>query len=219
MPIRAIVPLKSLSSAKGRLSRALDAAARAELVAWMATHVIQVCQACTDIEDVLVVAGDEAAADVGRAAGAAVLVVREPGLLPALTAADVASAGWSATVVVAADLPDVTVEDLRAVVAAADAIAGPAVVVAPTHDGGTGALLRRPGAIIAPAYGAGSAARHLSAARAGGVAAIAVAREGLARDIDTPEQLSPALASRQQQVVRSASPPRHDEESACRKAP
>ena len=219
MSIRAIVPLKALSAAKGRLSGALDAEARAELVAWMATHVIQVCRSCTAVDDVLVVAGDEAAADVGRAAGAEVLVVPEPGLVAALSVADTASAGWLATLVVAADLPDVTADDLSAVIAAAGAPHDPVVVVAPTHDGGTGALLRRPGGVIAPAYGPASAARHLSAARAAGVAAITVARAGLARDIDTPEQLSPALASRQQQAVGSASPSRHDEESACRKAP
>lgn len=219
MSIRAIIPLKALSAAKGRLSGALDAGARRELVAWMATHVIQTCVAAPSIDDVLVVAGDDAAATVARAAGAAVLVVEQPGLPLALGAADAASLAWSATMVVAADLPDLAIADLTAVTDAANGVQGAVVVVAATHDGGTGALLRRPGGIIPSAYGPGSGPRHLALARNAGVAGISVTRPGLARDLDTPEQLTPVLARRQQQVVRSAPPSRRNEESACRKAP
>jgi 2-phospho-L-lactate/phosphoenolpyruvate guanylyltransferase len=217
--IRAIIPLKALATAKGRLSPALDASERQALVAWMATHVIRTCLSCDAIDDVLVVAGDEPAAEVARRAGAPVLVVHEPGLAKALTVADAASATCAATVVVAADLPDLTVADLTAVVAAAAQIDGPAVVVAATHDGGTGALLRRPPTVVSTAYGTGSATRHLVMAREAAVTAVSVTRDGLAHDVDTPDQLSPALAGRRGHVVVCASPKRPTEESACRKAP
>jgi 2-phospho-L-lactate/phosphoenolpyruvate guanylyltransferase len=217
--VRAIIPLKALAAAKGRLAGALDAAARQELVAWMATHVIQVCLACDAVDEVLVVAGDETAAQVARSAGADVMVVAQPGLSRALGAADAVSAGCASTIVVAADLPDLSVDDLLAVVAAAGEIDGPVVVVAPTDDGGTGALLRRPPDVIATSYGARSAARHITTAVARGVEAISLSRAGLAHDVDTPEHLSPALARRRGQVVGSAFPTRHTEESACRKAP
>lgn len=219
MSTRAIIPLKALSAAKRRLSGALDPAARQELVAWMATHVIHVCATCPGVDDVLVVAGDDAAAEVAREGGAATLVVAQPGLRRALDAADAASGTWSTTLVVAADLPDVAVDDLAAILDAAEQADGPAVVVAPTHDGGTGALLRRPPGVITTAYGPGSAARHVASAQEAGVTAVTIHREGLARDIDTPEQLFAALAWRQQQAVRSAPRSRHTEESACRKAP
>ena len=218
MLLRAIIPLKALSAAKGRLSGALDAVEREALVAWMATHVVHVCLACDAIDEVLVVAGDEDAADVARRAGATVMLVTQPGLTEALDAADAVSASCTATIVVAADLPELTVDDLVAVIAAGGA-EGPVVVVARTHDGGTGALLRRPPGVIATAYGADSGATHIAAARGAGVGVVAVAREGLARDVDTPDQLPPALAWRQHQVVGSAPPPRRTEESACRKAP
>ena len=219
MSVRAIIPLKALSAAKERLSGALDADRRQDLVAWMATHVIHVCQACSHIDEVMVVAGDEAAADVARRAGATVIIVDEPGLSRALDAADAASAACTSTLVVAADLPDLTVDDVTAVLRAAAEVDGPVLVVAATDDGGTGALLRRPPDIIATAYGPESAARHRAMAGAAGVPVVSVSREGLARDVDTPEQLTPALARRRQQVVGSASPSRHNEESACRKAP
>ena len=219
MSIRAIIPLKALAAAKARMAPALDAHSRRDLVTWMATHVIHVCQACEAIDDVIVVAGDAAAAEVARAAGAEILLVTEPGLSRALDAADDVSARWTSTLVVAADLPDLTAEDLLAVLAAADDVDGPVVVVAPTHDGGTGALLRRPGHVIATSYGAGSAARHLRLGATAGAATATVSRDGLARDVDRPEHLTPALARRQRQVVRSGFPSRHNEESACRKAP
>ena len=193
MSVIAIVPLKALATAKGRLADAMEPAQRQAFVAWMARRVLAACRACDDISDVLVVAGDEAAAVVAREAGVTVLVVPEPGLGIALRRADAATRDCDTTMVVAADLPEVTPADLRAVVAAAQGVQ-PAVVVAPTHDGGTGALLRRPPSVMHTAYGVGSAAAHLELARVAGVPATVVHRPGLAHDVDTPGQLPAALA-------------------------
>lgn len=193
MSVTAIVPLKALANAKGRLSQALDPAQRRAFVAWMATRVIAACHECDGIDDVLVVAGDQAAADVASAAGAQVLLVAEDGLRVALDRADVATADRAASIIVAADLPEVSAHDLDTVLAAA----GPshaAVVIAPTHDGGTGALLRRPPALITTAYGPGSAAAHADLARAAGIVPRVVDVAGLSRDVDTPEHLPAALA-------------------------
>ena len=193
MTATAIVPLKALASAKGRLSLALEPAQRRWFVAWMAQRVIAACQACDAIDEVLVVAGDQAAADVGLQAGAQVLLVTQEGLRVALDRADAATAGHATTIVVAADLPEVAADDLGRVFAAAGA-ADRAVVIAPTYDGGTGALLRRPPSLMPTAYGIGSAAAHIDLARAAGVLPQVLDLPGLARDVDTPEQLPAALA-------------------------
>jgi 2-phospho-L-lactate/phosphoenolpyruvate guanylyltransferase len=116
-----------------------------------------------------------------------------PGLGRALATADATAAGAAATLVVAADLPLVAAEDLDAVCAAG--ARGPAVVVAPTHDGGTGALLRRPPRLIPTAYGPGSAARHLALARAAGASALVVDRQALALDVDDAAGLARAHAA------------------------
>ena len=191
--VTAIVPLKALANAKGRLSEALDPAQRQSFVAWMATRVIAACQACDGIDEVLVVAGDQAAADVASAAGAKVLLVAEEGLRIALLRADAVTAGREATIVVAADLPEASAADLDTVLAAAGP-SGRAVVIAPTDDGGTGALLRRPPTVTTTAYGPGSAAAHADLARASGLTAQVVDVAGLAHDVDTPEHLPAALA-------------------------
>ncbi|MPZ73016.1 MAG: 2-phospho-L-lactate guanylyltransferase [Nitriliruptorales bacterium] len=205
MPMTVIIPLKALASAKGRLAPALSPAHRRDFVAWMARRVIAACQACEAVEDILVVAGDESAADVARGAGVDVVVVPQPGLDAALGAADSLTRDSDSTLVVAADLPQLTEQDLFAVVAAAAATSDAAVVVAPTHDGGTGALLRRPPGVIATAYGDGSAAEHERRGRAVGASTAIVRRPGLAADVDTPAELPAALALVAGQHVGSAS--------------
>jgi 2-phospho-L-lactate/phosphoenolpyruvate guanylyltransferase len=186
------VPLKALDAAKQRLAATLSPEARRELAAWMFGRVAAACRGATAVGRVLAVAGDAAAAHVAAAHGVEVLLERRPGLDHALATADAACAPAAATIVVAADLPLVEPEDVDAVCAAGSV--APIVVVAPTHDGGTGALLRRPPGIIAPAYGPGSAARHLALARAAGSAACSLRRRALALDIDDAAGLRRAHA-------------------------
>jgi len=188
----AIVPLKALDSAKGRLAGAMDAQGRRRVVDRMLRSVLAACNDCASVTDMLVVAGDKPAARLAAAAGARVLIEPEPGLDAALAAADAVTSQAHVTLVVAADLPLATGADLDRVFAAA-ADAGQAVVVAPTRDGGTGALLRRPPSIIATAYGPDSAAAHLLLAAVAGVAAIRVDVAGLAHDVDTPAHLTAEL--------------------------
>lgn len=192
MRVTAIIPVKALHAAKGRLAPALAASERRTLVATMLERVVRACQGCAAVEDVLVVAGDAAAASLAAGLGVRVLVEPVAGLDRALAAADAATAGAEATLVVAADLPLATAADLDRVVAAATAAR--TVVVAPTVDGGTGALLRRPGAVSGTAYGAGSAAAHLALARAAGAVAVRIDVPALAHDVDTPEQLAASTA-------------------------
>lgn len=188
MEVVGIVPLKALDQAKGRLSPGLDAAARRDLAAWMLAHVVRACHDAAGVSRVVVVAGDRAGVALAREAGAETLLQPLAGLRAALDLADAELAGAAATLVVAADLPLIGPEDLDQVVAAAGA--GRAVVVAPTSDGGTGALLRRPAGVIGTAYGPGSAAAHLALAQAAGVTAVRLDNPRLAMDIDTPEQLA-----------------------------
>ena len=186
----AVVPLKALSAAKGRLAPSVSPEARRELVAWMLARVIKACTHARGIDRVLVVAGDEdAAALAGTHDGVDVITVTTPGLSAAMAAADREIAGASTAVVVAADLPDITAADVEAMLAAAGTDER-AVVVARTADGGTGALLRRPIDVITTAFGPGSAELHRSLARAARARLHRVDRPGLAHDVDTPEQLA-----------------------------
>ena len=190
MAVTAIVPLKALSLAKGRLAGHLDAEERRAIVTWMLDRVLGACLSGASIDRVLVVAGDHQAAAAAARPGVDVLVEPSPGLTAALDAADDAARGAAATLVVVADLPLATAADLDAV-CSTDA----AVVVAPTRDGGTGALLRRPAGVIRTAFGAGSAAAHVRLAEAAGVHAARLDLPNLALDVDTPGELRSVSAS------------------------
>jgi len=187
-PVVAIVPLKALDQAKGRLAGELDPAARRELMGWMFGRVVAACRAAAAVERLLVVAGDEAAVALAAEHGVPGLLQPRPGLAAALDAADDACAAAAATLVVAADLPLAAGADLDRVCAT-----GAAVVVAPTRDGGTGALYRCPPGVIPTRYGPGSAAAHLALAAAAGVAAVELHVPALALDVDDASGLREAL--------------------------
>ena len=184
--VTAIVPLKALDHSKQRLSGRLSAAQRRALMRDLFLHVIDTCLAAGSIDGTLAVVGDGAGLALARQRDVpALLDTRD--LNSALRHATSRLPAGATSLIVVADLPEVTVDDLDAMVAAGRP--APTVLVAPTHDGGTGALLRQPAAVIPPAFGPASAAAHLAAAQAAGVRAGVLARPGLAHDVDRPADL------------------------------
>jgi len=191
VPVTAVVPLKALDRAKGRLSGELDAGQRRDLMAWMFTRVVAACAASPSVGRILAVVGDRTGAELAHRCGVEALVEAQPGLRAALAAADELLEA-SGSLIVAADLPLARPTDLDTVVAAGAARGGRVVAVAPTRDGGTGALLRLPGHVIPTAYGPGSARAHLDAARAVDAAAVRVTVPGLELDVDDAPSLREA---------------------------
>lgn len=195
----AIVPIKALRRAKGRLAPGLDEGSRRELAAWMFTHVLDACLDCEAVSDVLVVAGDDEAAELAAPLPVRVVIERTPTLAAAIARADRETEGAEATLVVAADLPLVTSSDIDEVCRAGET--GPCVVVAPTRDGGTGALLRRPPQITGTAFGPQSGSAHLDLAAAAGARAVRLDLPNLALDVDTASSLR-AAGSRDPRLAR-----------------
>jgi 2-phospho-L-lactate/phosphoenolpyruvate guanylyltransferase len=199
MGVVAIVPIKALDRVKSRLAGELDAGRRRELALWMLERVVGACLRAASIDDVLVVAGDDQGAAAAAGFGARATVVTEAGLAPALAVAGRATEQAAATIVVAADLPLLAPGDIDAVCALRRT--GRCVAVAPTTDGGTGALLRSPPGVIRAAFGPGSAARHIALAKARGVAVHRLERPGLAFDVDTPLGLR-RIAAHDSEAIR-----------------
>jgi 2-phospho-L-lactate/phosphoenolpyruvate guanylyltransferase len=110
-------------------------------------------------------------------------------------------AGAEAVLVLPADLPLATQDDLHALIAPARRHSSPArsdrgiearppaVVLAPSHDGGTNALLLRPPGAIPFAFGPQSFDRHRDLAQAAGCALTVVRTPSLTYDLDLPEDL------------------------------
>ncbi len=152
----------------------------------MATHVAATARAAHGIDEVrfLVLASDGLPADVS--------LLHEPGeglnaaLAAAVTQADLAAA--ARVVFLAGDLPLLTPGDVALLTVAA----GETVVIAPDRHGiGTNAI-SLPLAHAADfrfAFGSDSLARHRAEVARVGLDLIEVHSEGLARDVDLPDEL------------------------------
>lgn len=182
--VTAIVPLKAFASSKRRLAEHLTAAERGTLVRELFGGVVDSCLQAPGIDSVLAVVGDDQGAALARAAGASAIADPGGGLNAAVSYAT-SLVTTEAALVVVADLPLIGAHDVSQLVHASGG--EPVVLVAPTHDGGTGGLLRRPADVVAPRYGGPSAAAHLDAARAAGVRAGLIAIPGMAHDVDRPD--------------------------------
>ncbi len=177
----AVVPLRSPGAGKTRLAGALSPRERAALAAAMLTDVVAALRSA-EVDEVVLAAGGPGAVTAATALGVSCLPdpVGAADLNEALGAATDRFAPASDVLVVVADLPRITGQDVLAVLAA-DA----EVVVAPNRGGGTAALLRRPGDRIPTAFGPASAQRHLDLATAHGATTAVVARRRLHCDVDT----------------------------------
>ncbi len=189
MSTRVIVPHRGLEAAKTRLSPVLTVEERGDLAARLLERVLRAARVA--VPDLVVISPSAALAPLVEATGARLAVQRGMGLNEGLEQArDAAVAdGVSTLVVLHGDLPSLTVED---VVALAGAIPGPReVAIAPDRAGtGTNGLALRPPQVMGFAFGPGSCAAHRAAAEAAGITPMMVEREGLAFDLDTPEDLA-----------------------------
>lgn len=192
MSLWAIVPVKPIRRAKSRLAGALNQEERIALSREMLRRVLRALAGVERIERTLLVSRDSEALALGRRHGARTLSERPPiDLNQALDQATRAAVGSGATavLVVPADLPLVTSEDVEALIDLAEP--SPSLVLAPDrHRDGTNAFLASPPGLIEYQFGPKSLSRHISAAVAASIRVAECDRPGLALDLDLPEDLA-----------------------------
>lgn len=91
--------------------------------------------------------------------------------------------------IVPSDLPCVRARDIDRVLEQRELL-----VIAPTEDGGTGALALQPPELVPPSFGSHSALLHVMAARRSELSHAIVQSQGLMIDVDRMDDLSRALA-------------------------
>ncbi|MBP6381130.1 MAG: 2-phospho-L-lactate guanylyltransferase [Pseudomonadales bacterium] len=200
-----LVPLKNLGRAKERLSGALVALQRRELVEAMARDVIEALQAVPVAPARIVLVSDDAdvaalAAEYGVALFRPAPAAADP-LNAALTEAlgHVRAQGAEHVLVMHADLPLARAAELRALIEAHLAALGArgaplATLVTDRAREGSNCLLSTPPDALPYRFGAGSRARHHEAARAAGVRWAEHDGAGLGQDIDHPDDLAELVA-------------------------
>ena len=177
-----LVPLKRLDDAKSRLSSVLEPEERAALMLDLLQHVVAAVEEA-EVGPITIVSAEEIALE-------SVVRFDDRGLAwnDALAAAmrDVVTEPVAA--VVSADLPRVSADDVRALIAATP---GRGMAIARALDGGTNAVSMRPAGAVMTHFGEPqSAAVHAQATAAVGLAARIVDLPGLAFDVDTPADLA-----------------------------
>ena len=190
MSLWAIVPVKPLRHAKSRLSSLLTPEQRYQLAQAMFRHVLSVVMQAAPVMGALVISRDTKALAIARELGAKTLQEgADSNLNPALLRATLVAQSWraEAALVLPADLPFITVEDVESI--ASLSTERSIVIAADSEQDGTNALLTRPPGIIDYAYGAGSYARHIQRAESAGIEVLRYDSPRTLLDIDVLEDL------------------------------
>ena len=185
-----LIPCKNLDVGKSRLSECLDSRARREFCEQLLTRTLEHAAAVVAPARILVVTSDPEAAAIARRCSVAQAPDPGDGLNAALEDARAAllakMAYESAILILPIDLPFASPDAISKVLSCAGDI-----VIAPDESGtGTNVLLLRSLALrnLRFAYGPGSHAAHVAAARAGGLTIETFKDWRLAFDVDGPAQ-------------------------------
>lgn len=185
MSLHVVVAVKGLMHGKGRLAGVLAPDHRRRLIVTMLEDVLATLAASSIVAGISVLTRDASVVpggyarmdDAGFGLNAAV----------ANAAQLLALAGVRSMLVLPADLPFATPDDIRALVEAGKD--GAAAIAPDIAGSGTNALLLSPPGLLQPRFGPRSFAAHLASAHGAGVSVHLVRRAGLAHDIDEPADL------------------------------
>jgi 2-phospho-L-lactate/phosphoenolpyruvate guanylyltransferase len=183
----AILPVKRFAAAKQRLAVGVEGERRAELVAAMLEDVLEAIDGARSIERTIVVTSEPRAAELAIAAGAEVIADPDQGGHSGAALAGVARAlglGAECAVLLPGDCPLLEARELERLLTGLPECY--VAIVADRHGTGTNALALAPPDAIRPAFGEGSCARHVGAAREAGVPYAVEELPSLALDLDTP---------------------------------
>ena len=186
----AIVPVKGLSVANGRLDGLLTPDERNRVAEALFLDLIVKLPRSRCIDDVLVVTADESIARQARWFDCWVLVQDEDEGHSEAAAAGAQAAlaeGTERVAMLPVDCPMLEVEELDAHIGRSPRTV---LIVPDRHGTGTNALVLSPPDVFLPAFGPDSCARHVSRARATGTSFALEAIESMGLDLDTPEDYS-----------------------------
>jgi len=187
--VAALVPVKALDAGKSRLVASVSREQIERLSLAMLEDVVGCLLRVASIDRVAVVTPDARVGERAKELGARALVRDDPGLNPSLDAAseELARDGAETLLIVLGDVAAVLEADVEALFTSLRGLGGTGVVLAPSRDGGTSALLRSPWNAIPNRFGKHSAAAHREAALSAGLRYAELPGDSLAIDLDRVE--------------------------------
>lgn len=193
MSVWVVVPVKPLNRAKSRLSDVVSPQQREKFAEAMLRRILTVTRDTRAVTGTLVISRDPKALSIARDLGAK--TVQEsgaPALNPALMRATQLLAGWrtEAVLVLPADLPFITGDDVAGIIRAAGDAEKSVVIATDRARDGTNALFVRPPGLITFDYGQNSYERHLAQGHASGASVVEFESENLKFDLDVPQDIA-----------------------------
>jgi 2-phospho-L-lactate guanylyltransferase len=183
-----VIAVRGGRAAKSRLATILEPRDREAVVEAMLRDMIAAARRTPRVSGLWVVTPTPELGALAAGLGVQVIDQSEPGGLNAAFRQALAmvadAAPYDAIALLPGDLPLLEPGDLDAALALAEAHA---VVLAPSTDGGTGALVLRAGVDLAPCFGPDSFSLHREQTARRGLATAVVEAESLAHDLDRPE--------------------------------
>lgn len=188
----AIVPIKPLNRSKSRLSPILNGQQRETLSRQMLEQTLGTLKQVQGISGILAISRDNKALTLARSFN--VQTVQESGapeLNAALTRATQLVTSWNASsvLILASDIPLMTVADIDGILALAHHQNNLVVMATDRRDEGTNALLVRPPGLIPYRYGEDSFRKHTEEARRVGAEVKIFHSPTISLDVDVPEDL------------------------------
>lgn len=190
MNATAILPVKRFGAAKQRLAAGVGRERRATIVAAMLEDVLEAIGATNLVERTIVVTSEPRAVELATAAGAEIVADPDEGGHSGAALAGIARArelGAECALLLPGDCPLLDPRELERLLTGLPG--SYAAIVPDRHGTGTNALALAPPDAIAPAFGEGSRARHVAAAREAGVPHSVEELPSLALDLDTPADI------------------------------
>ncbi len=203
-----LVPIKIIANAKQRLSPVLSPEERFALAQAMCEDVLRTLAGWQKRPPVVLVTSDSFACDLAARFGFEVIADDNSGETSAIEMATAVcrARGATSTLVVPADIPLINSVELQKIVDSAPHEGG--TVLAPDAAGhGTNAAWRSPCDLFPLRFGNDSFRPHWAAAKATGLPCVVLELQGIALDVDRPEDLRELASARgdrrSQKLVRS----------------
>jgi len=193
----ALVPVKHLSAGKSRLLPELDRAALEALSLAMLEDILAALDATPSLDRSAVVTPDPTVAKRATELGATALLRDDPGLNESIDLAteQLGLAANEPLLVILGDVAGAMGDEIEALFEAlAREPSGRAVVLAPSSDGGTSALLRAPADIIPSRFGPDSSKLHRDEAIRAGAPYRELNLPSLSIDLDLADDVERFLA-------------------------
>jgi len=201
MSVFAVIPVKTLPKSKTRLSIILNSRERRTLTLTMLEDVVKAVKS-SKVYQTVVISADPTVQRIADRLEVMRIPERKQGLNPAVKQATewCIQNGADSALVLPADIPLIRAGDINQIVKLGSERA--IVVLSPSQNGGTNALLQEPPNLISPHFGPRSFMKHLAEASQKRVPARVYQSQRVALDIDSKRDLENFLKIEEQTASR-----------------